>query len=84
MATERANDLNAFKGFIDEELSNGGADMTLDEALARREYEDQTDEERAATVEAIREGLADMHAGRTRPAGEVVAELRRKFRLDGR
>jgi hypothetical protein len=33
MATERANDLRAFKGFIEEKLLNGGADLTLDEVL---------------------------------------------------
>jgi hypothetical protein len=33
MATERASDLRAFKGFIEEKLSNGGSDLTLDEAL---------------------------------------------------
>jgi hypothetical protein len=32
MATERANDLRALKGFIEEMLSYGGADLTLDQA----------------------------------------------------
>ncbi len=35
MATERANDLVAFRKFIDEQLSHGGVGLTLDEALAR-------------------------------------------------
>jgi hypothetical protein len=84
MATERTNDLRAFKGFIDEQLANGGADLTLDEALSRWEYENQTEEEREDTVQAIREGLDDMYAGRTRPAEEVVAELRQKFSVGKR
>ena len=37
MATERANDLRAFKGFIEEKRSNGGADLTLDEAVVNRD-----------------------------------------------
>jgi hypothetical protein len=36
---ERANDLLAFKKFIDELLANGGAELKLDEALARWERE---------------------------------------------
>ena len=66
MATERANDLKAFKGFIEEKLSNGGAELTLEEALVDWDLENQTDLEREATVQAIREGLADVEAGRTR------------------
>ena len=39
MATERANDLHAFKSFIDEQLATGNADLGLDEALARWKHE---------------------------------------------
>jgi hypothetical protein len=67
MATERANDLRAFKGSIEETLSNGGSDFTLDEALVHRDIENQTDEERQATLRAIDDGLANVDAGRTRP-----------------
>ena len=81
MATERVNDLRAFKGFIDQQLSNGGADLTLDEALSRWEYENSTEDEREDTLRAIREGLADAEAGRTRPAREALAELRSKHNL---
>jgi hypothetical protein len=80
MATDRSNDLIAFKGFIDEKLSEGGVE-TLDEALGLWEYENQNSEEREATLDAIREGLADVEAGRTRPAHEVLAELRKKHNL---
>ena len=34
-----------------------------------------TDEEMAASLEAIEEGLADVEAGRTRPFRDVLAEL---------
>ena len=82
MATERVNDLRAFKGFIEEKLSNGGVELTPQEALVHWEIENQTAEERAATVEAVREALEDMRAGDTGiPAREFLAEIRRKFNL---
>ena len=80
MATERANDLLAFRTFIDEQLS-GETVPTVDEVLARWEYENETDEDRQETLEAIRRGLADVEAGRVVPAREAVADLRRKHNL---
>jgi hypothetical protein len=80
MATERANDLNAFKSFIDEQLS-GETVLTVDEVLARWEYENASVEERQESLEAIRRGFADVEAGRIMPAREAVAELRRKHNL---
>ena len=84
MATERANDLKAFLDFARAKLTSGEVDVTLDEVLARWEYENETDAEREDTLRAIREGLDDMHAGRTRPAEEVFAEIRQKFRPGNR
>ncbi len=81
MATDRANDLRAFKGFIDERLANGGAEMTLEEALVQWDIENQTDQEREETLEAIRRGFADIEAGRMRPAREALREIRRKHNL---
>ena len=79
MATERVNDLRAFRQFIDEQLSNGGANLTLEEALIHWEVENQSDEEKEETLAAIRQGLADVEAGRTRPAEDVIRDLCRKF-----
>jgi hypothetical protein len=84
MATERANDLRAFKGFIEGKLSNGGSDLTLDEALVHWHIENQTDEERQATLRAIGDGLADVEAGRTRPFEEFDREFRSKHGLPTR
>lgn len=81
MATERSNDLVAFKRFIDEQLSNGGAELKLDEALARWEYETQTPEERKEALQAIRDSVKDMDTGESRPVHEVLAELRKKHGL---
>jgi predicted transcriptional regulator len=82
MATERANDLHAFRTFIEERLASAnGAELKLDEALARWEHENETDKERQETPASISQGLADADAERTIPAGEVVAELRKKYGL---
>jgi hypothetical protein len=48
MATERANDLRAFKSFIDEQLAIGNAD--LDEALARWKHENQAAKDEASLI----------------------------------
>jgi hypothetical protein len=85
MAIDRINDLFAFKSFIEEQLSSGGSCLTLDEALVRWEDENQTAEERSATVEAVREALDDMRAGDMgTPAREFLAELRCKYHFHNR
>ena len=81
MATDRLNDPQAFRDFLDARLTNGGATLTLDEALGLWEHENQTDREREETLEAIRRGLADVEAGRVIPAREAIAEIRRRHNL---
>ncbi len=80
MATDRANDLYAFKCFVDAQLA-GEAVPTVDEVLARWEYENESEEQRDETLGAIRRGFADLEAGRVRPARDAVSELRRKHNL---
>ena len=46
MPIERANDLHAFKSFVDEQLS-GQTVPTVDEVWARWQYENESDEKRA-------------------------------------
>ncbi len=85
MATERANDLRAFRDFLDAKLSNGGGDLTPEECLELWEVENEGPEEQAATVQAVREALDDMRAGDTGiPASEAIAEIRRKHSLPDR
>jgi predicted transcriptional regulator len=81
MATDRTNDLRAFRQYIDDQLTNREVELTLDEALVNWEIENQTDEQRQETIEAIREGLADVDAGRTRPAEDVIRDLCRKYNI---
>jgi len=84
MATERSNDLRAFTSFVDQQLSDGEADLTLDEALARWEYENQTDLEREVALQAIRQGLADVDAGRVTPFEDFDRDFRQKHGLSPR
>jgi predicted transcriptional regulator len=84
MATDRANDLQAFRLFIDEGLADSGAGLTLDEALARWDYENAPDEEREETRAAIRRGLADVDEGRVKPFEEFDREFRAKHGISPR
>jgi hypothetical protein len=84
MATDRINDIQAFQSFLDEKLSNGGASLTLDEALGLWEYENASDDQREETVEAIQQGLADVEAGRVRPFEDFDHEFRQKHGLSPR
>jgi predicted transcriptional regulator len=81
MATDRRNDIHAFRAFIDERLGNGLATLTPAEALDLWEIQNPSESEEQETVEAIQRGLADVEAGRVRPAREALAELRRKHNL---
>jgi predicted transcriptional regulator len=81
MTTDRRNDINAFREFIDEQLASGVSTLTPAEALGLWEAENPSESEEQETVEAIRRGLADIEAGRVRPARGAVAELRRKHNL---
>jgi hypothetical protein len=81
MATERINDVRAFRSFLNEKLSNEGASLTLDEALGLWEYENASDEQREETLEAIQQGFADVEAGRVRPFEDFDREFRQKHGL---
>ncbi|MGC1722635.1 MAG: hypothetical protein WA746_26945 [Isosphaeraceae bacterium] len=81
MATERIDDLRAFRHFVDAQLGNGGSSLTPEECLDHWIIENSSDEEREEALAVIRQGLEDMYAGRTRSAREAIAELRRKHKL---
>ena len=82
MGNERINDIRAFKDFVEQQHLRGGDAIRVEDVVARWEYENQSAETRTSTVEAIREGLDDMHAGRTMPAEEVFDEIRRKYSME--
>ena len=54
-----------------------------DEAItaAVRLLRQREEAQEARTLEGIRQGLEDMHAGRGQPADEVFAEIRGEFNL---
>jgi len=81
MATERIDDLRAFRDFVSAQLGNGGSNHTPEECLDLWILENSSEEERAEVLEEIRLGLEDVRAGRTRPAREALSELRRKHWL---
>jgi predicted transcriptional regulator len=84
MRTDRREDLQAFRAFIDEQLANGGATLTPTEALGLWEIQNPTDDEREETLAAIRQGLKDADEGRVRPLEEFDREFRQKQGLPPR
>lgn len=69
------------KAQLDDYARRHGQDpaTALDDVLAEAlEWERQ---DYAETVDAVNEAYADVKAGRTRPAGEFLEELREKYGL---
>lgn len=59
---------------------NGKAQIVVQDAVAyQRLLEAATKAEREETIAAIREGLADVKAGRTRPARTALKALAKKY-----
>ncbi len=70
-------DIHDFSQFATARLENGGAEFSLSE-LAQQW---QAVREREEVNAAIREGLADIDAGRTQPAREFMDEMRKKYNI---
>ena len=73
--------LDSFHRFASEKLGNGDSELTWQELLEWWRVENPTPEEQREAHAAIREGLADVEAGRYRPAEEVMDELYGKHNL---
>ena len=71
------HDLDAFHHFATARLADGASRLSFDELVVEWESTRDRDEINAA----IREGLADVEAGRHRPADEVSEELRNKHSI---
>lgn len=69
-------EIDAFRDFAMEKVNNGGVE-SLAECL--RMWEDHREYEES--VAAIREGLEDVAAGRTKPVDEAFADIRRELGL---
>lgn len=70
MSTDAVNDVEAFYRYLGEQLhlglSSQSPEELLDDWRNRREYDE--------TLAAVREGVADVEAGRTRPLRELLDE----------
>jgi predicted transcriptional regulator len=74
MQSLQLNNLASFHKFVGQQLaSDAETHMSPEEALALWK-------EREETIEAVREGLSDVEAGRSYPADDVIRELRDEFR----
>ena len=67
--------IDSFHRFASERLANGGSELSWDELLIQW----QSTCEREAVNAVIREGLADVEAGRCQPAAEAMEEIRKEF-----
>lgn len=70
-------DIAEFSQFASQQISTGGNELSLAELAMRW----QADKERREAVDAIREGLADIDAGRTQDAFEFVEGMRNKYNI---
>ncbi len=70
-------DIQAFAQFAREQTTNGGANLTMTELAARW----QAERERHEVNAAIREGLADIDAGRTVDFFESQNRFRHELRV---
>lgn len=73
MSATTTNPLAEFHKFVGEQLLEADASLVSPEDVLARWRE------RQSTLAAIREGLADIDAGRTRPVEELLEELRARL-----
>lgn len=77
MEGHETSGLEKFHRFIGEQLqSDDAARMSPEQALALWR-------DRQETVQAIREGLADVEAGRTKPLDEFLADFQARNGISG-
>jgi hypothetical protein len=68
--------IESFHQFATCRAKNGGADLTMDELYDLWRAENLPPEELAESLASLERGLADVAAGRVRPAQDVIDELR--------
>ena len=71
MATETQSELADFYQFIGQQVADRNVKISPEQAVALWRH-------RQEELAAIREGLADVEAGRTRPVEEFIAEFRQR------
>ena len=75
--TVTQHELDSFHRFATDRLRRGEEELTIDDLVIEWDSMRNRDQINAA----IREGLADIDAGRTRPVDQVTEELRRKHNI---
>ncbi|MCZ6794554.1 MAG: hypothetical protein O7J95_13170 [Planctomycetota bacterium] len=75
MSAQSPTELETFQQFLSEHLASGDTGLSPEELV--RLWRARQDEY-AEAVEAVREGVADMEAGRTRPLEDAAEEIRRR------
>lgn len=70
-----AEQLDAFYRFGAEQIANGSSDLSWEELFILWDSQSVRDEVNAA----IREGIADVDAGRYEPADKSLADIRSEF-----
>ena len=73
-----AEQLDEFHRFGNDQLSSGRGDLTWDELFVLWESRENSNDIDAA----IRQGTADVDAGRFEPIGDALADLRSEFGID--
>ena len=83
MSATTRTELERFRDFIAEQLSNGGSDLSPEETLDLWRANNPLSEELTNSVAEIVEVLADIEAGDPgRDAKEVLSDLRNKHGID--
>ncbi|MEX2561249.1 MAG: hypothetical protein WD403_15105 [Pirellulales bacterium] len=76
MSTESANELQAFRRFLDEQIESGRLDLSPEESLRLWQQQRRDLDE---SVAAVQRALAEMDAGETgKPLAEFADEFRRR------
>jgi hypothetical protein len=80
MIPDQPTDAESFYGFLGDQLAQGGRELSPEELL--RAWRSRTDPEYAATVEALRQALADMaHGDVGKPLDQFAEEIRQRYNL---
>ena len=82
MGTDTTTELEDFRHFVDEKLTNDGTNLSPEECLALWRAQHPSPDELADSVGAVQAALADMKDGDTgRPVDEVVQQIRKDHKL---
>ena len=71
MSVRAKNDLESFHQFVSQQLANGGPPLSPEQVLAMWR-------ERVDTIADIRDGLAAVDEGRTKPLEQFAHEFRKR------